>query len=119
LTEFERSNTLVGCVFPTHLMSISWFGVMWISVQPVSTGELRVDWGVLGPVTGLPLNADSYPEYSFPELVDLVNTEDKPRTEGVYRGALSGRAESGPLHSTHEETILSFIRYLARQFKTD
>jgi len=115
LTEFARNTTLVGCIFPSLLLSISWFGVMWISVQPVSIGELRIDWGVLGPVSGLARNQSSYDGYSFPELVDSVNAEDKPRTEWVFQGARSGRADSGPLHETHEETILSFIRYLSRR----
>ena len=115
LTEFELFNTLVGCIFPAHLMSISWFGVLWLSLQPVCIGEIRVDWGVVGPVKGLPVNAESYKEYSFPNWIDAVNNEDKPRVEAVQQGAESGYAESGPLHAIHEETILHFIRYLSRQ----
>jgi choline monooxygenase len=115
LGDFERFNTPVGCIFPSHLMSISWFGVLWLSLQPVSTGELRADWGVIGPVKGLPINAESYSEYSFPNWIDAVNNEDKPRVEAVQSGAESGYADVGPLHATHEKTILEFIRYLSRQ----
>ena len=117
LGEFEKSNTPVGCIFPAHLMSISWFGVLWLSLQPLSTNELRVDWGVLGPVKGLTLNAESYDEYVFPNWIDAVNNEDKPRVEAVQRGAESAYAEVGPLHRQHEMTILEFIRYLSRQLK--
>lgn len=113
LGNFELFNTLVGCIFPSHLMSITWFGVLWLSLQPVNAGEIRVDWGVLGPVKNLPVNADSYSEYSFPEWINQVNNEDKPRVEAVQRGAESGFAEHGPLHPTHEQTLLHFIRYLS------
>ena len=115
LGDFERFNTPVGCVFPSQLMSITWFGVLWLSLQPVTAGEIRVDWGVLGPVKDLPLNKDSYEEYSFPEWINQVNNEDKPRVEAVQRGAESGFAESGPLHSTHEQTVLHFIQYISRK----
>ena len=115
LGDFELFNTPVGCVFPSQLMSITWFGVLWLSLQPVSAGEIRVDWGVLGPVKNLPLNADSYSEYTFPEWINQVNNEDKPRVEAVQRGAESGFAERGPLHTTHERTVLDFIRYLSRK----
>lgn len=117
LRNFERFTTPVGCVFPAHLMSISWFGVLWLSLQPVSPGELRVDWGVVGPVNGLPINAESYAEYSFPNWIEAVNNEDKPRVEAVQRGAESGYAQIGPLHSTHEKTVGEFIRYLSRQLR--
>lgn len=115
LGELEKFNTPVGCIYPNLLISISWFGVLWISAQPISTAELRVEWGALGPVKGLPINAESYEQYQFPNLVNMVNNEDKPRTEDVYHAAKSGRAAVGPLHPSHEETILHFIRYLSRQ----
>jgi hypothetical protein len=117
LGDFERSNTPVGCIFPAHLMSISWFGVLWLSLQPISTNELRVDWGVLGPVKGLPLNAESYDEYVFPNWIGAVNNEDKPRVEAVQVGAKSGYAEIGPLHKSYENTIREFIGYLSRQLR--
>ena len=117
LGDFERSNTPVGCIFPAHLTSISWFGVLWLSLQPISTNELRVDWGVLGPVKGLPLNAESYDEYVFPNWIGAVNNEDKPRVEAVQVGAKSGYAEIGPLHKSYENTIREFIGYLSRQLR--
>jgi len=119
LGKFERWNTPVGCIFPSHLMSISWFGVLWLSLQPISPGELQVDWGVVGPVKDLPINAESYDEYFSPNWIEAVNNEDKPRVEAVQRGAESGYAEVGPLHNTHEKTILEFIRYLSRQLSDD
>jgi choline monooxygenase len=117
LTGFELFNTFVGCVFPSQLMSISWFGVLWLTLHPLTAGEIRIEWGVLGPVKGLPLNADKYEEYFFPEFINQVNMEDKPRVEAVQRGAESGYAVAGPLHENYEETIRQFIRYLSRKFK--
>ena len=115
MTDEERFKTPVGCVFPTHLMSISWFGVLWLSLQPQGPGAIDIDWGVVGPVAGLPVNAESYEDYGFPAWIDIVNNEDKPRVEAVQLGAESGFAQAGPLHARHEETLLGFMRYLSRK----
>jgi hypothetical protein len=118
MTDEERFKTPVGCVFPTHLMSISWFGVLWLSLQPRGPGAIDIDWGVAGPVEGLPVNAESYEDYGLPALIDLVNNEDKPRVEAVQLGAESGFAQAGPLHARHEETLLGFMRYLSRKLRS-
>ena len=117
LTEFELFNTFVGCIYPNHLMSISWFGVLWLVLHPTKPGEIQIDWGVVGPLKGLPVNSDNYNEYSYPVWIDQVNQEDKPRVEAVQRGAESGYAQAGPLHTKHEGTVFEFIRYLSRKLK--
>lgn len=119
LGDFEIRNTFVGCIYPSFLVSISWFGVLWLSLQPTSPGEIHIDWGVVGPVEGLPLNADNYEEYFFPAWINQVNNEDKPRVESIQQAVESGFAGTGPLHATHELTILEFIRYLARKLDVD
>ena len=115
LGEFEFNTTPVGGVFPSHLMSVSWFGILWLGLQPVEPGVVRLTWGVAGPVKGLSVNAESYDGYAFPDLMRQINNEDKPRVEGVQQGAESGRAVSGPLQCRGEEMILHLTRYLARQ----
>ena len=115
LTGFELFNTFVGCIFPAHLISVSWFGILWLSLHPTGPSEISIDWGVVGPVKGLTVNAENYEQYSFPVWIDQVNQEDKPRVEAVQRGAESGYAQAGPLHARHEETVLEFIRYLSRK----
>lgn len=115
LGEFEKCNTFVGCIYPSFLISISWFGVLWLSLHPISAGEIYIDWGVAGPVKGLPRNADNYEEYFFPAWINEVNNEDKARVESIQIAAQSGFAVTGPLHATHEKTVQEFIRYLSRR----
>ncbi len=88
-----------------------------MTAQPLSTGELRVENGHFGPVTGLPLNSDAANEFALKKLNDLASIEDREVVEGIYCSAQSGYGKVGPLHVKHEKTIHNFIRYISRKLK--
>ena len=115
LTDFERVHSPIGCIYPNLLVAVSWFGGAYFTAQPLSTGELRVEMGHFGPVTGLPFNSEKAHEFALKKLNDLSTIEDRVMVEDVYRSAQSGYGKPGPLHSKHEETIAHFIRYLSRK----
>jgi phenylpropionate dioxygenase-like ring-hydroxylating dioxygenase large terminal subunit len=113
LTDHERSYAYIGGVFPSHVFSVAWDWIFWLSLQPKGPGQVKVDCGVGGPVR-LPRNQPQYASFPYPALVREINAEDRIRVEGVQRGAESGFAVSGPLHR-HEAPLYSLIRYLARR----
>lgn len=116
LTEFERVHSPIGCIYPNLLISVSWFGGAYITAQPLSTGELRVESGHFAPVTGIPFNSAASEEFSLRKLNELAtDIEDREVVEGIYCSAQSGYGKAGPLHVKHEETVFHFIRYLSRQ----
>ncbi len=111
LTAQDYRMAYVGGVFPTHVFSVAWDWVFWLALQPGGTGQVKIECGVAGPVN-LPLNGPAHPSFPYPEMVKVVNEEDRTRVEAVQRGAESGYGEQGRLHK-HEEPILGFARYLA------
>lgn len=115
LTDFERIHSPVGCIYPNLLISLSWFGGSYMTAQPLSTGELKVERVHYAPVAGLPFNSKTACEFGLKKLNDLAAIEDQEMVEDVYRSAQSGYGKAGPLHPKHEETIFHFIRYLSRQ----
>lgn len=117
LTDFEQRNVYVGGVFPSHVFSVAWDWMLWLSLQPNGSGQVKIDVGVVGPVR-LPVNQPEYPNFPYPPLVDVVNAEDRVRVEAVQRGATSGLGAQGRLH-LHEEPIWGFVRYLVRQLCGD
>jgi hypothetical protein len=88
-----------------------------MTAQPLSTGELRVENGHFGPVTGIPFNSEASEEFALRKLNDLASVEDREVVEGIYCSAQSGYGKVGPLHAKHEETIYNFIRYLSKKLK--
>ena len=115
LTEFERIHSPVGCIYPNLLISLSWFGGAYMTAQPLSTGELKVEGVHYAPVKGLPFDSEAAREFGLKKLNDLAAVEDRVMVEDVYRSAQSGYGKAGPLHPQHEETIFHFIRYLSRR----
>ncbi len=113
LTDFEYIHSPIGCIYPNLLIALSWFGGSYMSVQPLSTGEVRVENGHFAPVTGIPFNSEASEEFGLRKLNDLAGLEDREIVEGIYSSAESGYGLAGPLHIKHEETIHHFIRYIS------
>ena len=114
LTEFELRHSPIGCVYPNLLIAVSWFGGAYIVAQPLSTGEIRVELGNFGPITGIEFNSKESEEYAVAKLNNYAtDVEDRAIVESIYASAVSGYGKAGPLHVNHEETIYNFIRYLS------
>ena len=116
LTEFELRHSPIGCVYPNLLIAVSWFGGAYIVAQPLSTGEIRVELGNFGPITGIEFNSKESEEYAVAKLNNYAtDVEDRAIVESIYASAVSGYGKAGPLHVKHEETIYNFIRYLSKK----
>ena len=116
LTEFELRHSPIGCVYPNLLIAVSWFGGAYIVAQPLSSGEIRVELGNFGPITGIKFNSKESGEYAVAKLNNYAtDVEDRAIVESIYASAVSGYGKAGPLHVKHEETIYNFIRYLSKK----
>lgn len=110
LSDHEYQHAYIGGIYPTHVFSVAWDWIFWLSLQPEGTDHVHVDWGI-GGLVKLPKNESHYPGFPYPELVEKVNEEDRIRVESVQKGAESGFATQGPLNH-HEETIWHWLKYL-------
>ena len=116
LTDLERIHSPIGCVYPNFLIAVSWFGGSYLVPQPLSSGEIRVEMGNFGPITGIDFNSEASQEYALAKLNNYAtDVEDKAVVESIYASAASGYGKAGPLHVKHEETIYNFIRYLSKK----
>jgi hypothetical protein len=103
----------IGGIFPSHVFSVTWDAVFWMSLQPQGVDEVVVDVGLAGPFS-IPAGETpdpKHPNLYYLKLIDVVNDEDRPRVESVQRGARSGLGQSSRLHP-HEAQIAGFIAYL-------
>jgi choline monooxygenase len=113
MDEEAKRMAYVGCVFPTHLFSVTWDAIFWLSLQPRGLDEVDIDVGLSGPFD-LPTGEVPDPEHPnlyYLRLIDAVNAEDRSRVESIQRGARSGFGRQSVLHR-HEATISGFISYL-------
>lgn len=65
LTEDAKQVAYIGGVFPTHLFSVTWDAVFWLSLQPNGVDEVFVDYGVGGPFA---IPEGETPDPSHPNL---------------------------------------------------
>jgi choline monooxygenase len=108
-----KQMAYVGCVFPTHLFSVTWDAIFWLSLQPRGMDEVDIDVGLAGPFD-LPSGEEPDPDHPnlyYLRLIEAVNAEDRARVESIQRGARSGFGRQSVLHP-HEATISGFISYL-------
>jgi choline monooxygenase len=116
LSDDEKQMAYIGCVFPSHVFSVTWDAIFWLTILPIGVGEIEVDVGLAGPFK-LPAGETPDPDHPnlyYLRLIEAVNEEDRLRVEAVQRGALSGFGGQGILHP-HEATISGFIAYLCAQ----
>ncbi|MBY0508592.1 MAG: aromatic ring-hydroxylating dioxygenase subunit alpha [Rhodospirillaceae bacterium] len=120
LTDDVRQTAWVGGVFPSHVFSVVWDWVFWLSLQPQGTDQVIVEHGVAAPLRfdrHAPLLYD-HPNLYFLPLITRVNAEDRARVEAVQVGARSGWGRQSALHP-HEATLSTFARYLYRRLSGD
>jgi phenylpropionate dioxygenase-like ring-hydroxylating dioxygenase large terminal subunit len=113
LDEEQKQVAYIGCIFPSHLFSVTWDSVFWLSLQPRTVQEVEIDVGLAGPFdipSGSAADPD-HPNLYWIRLIDAINAEDRTRVESVQRGAQSGFAKPSLLHA-YEATITGFVSYL-------
>jgi phenylpropionate dioxygenase-like ring-hydroxylating dioxygenase large terminal subunit len=113
LDEEQKQVAYIGCIFPSHLFSVTWDSAFWLSLQPHGVHEVEIDVGLAGPFDipcGTAADAD-HPNLYWMRLIDAINAEDRTRVESVQRGAQSGFGKPSLLHAD-EATITGFVSYL-------
>ena len=110
-----RHTIVLGAVFPTHVMQLQPDWLWYLQLSPLGIGRVRIRWDVSVAPEVLADQADPGAYVAgLLELLNLVNSEDRPIVEGVFRGVqrttLTG---AGPL-SYLERNVYDFDRYIAR-----
>lgn len=116
----ERKRlTVVGGVYPCMVYVVGYDWAWWISCQPISVNEVRIDHGICARYDLKGESPDpTDPSYYFLDLDTEFVAEDIPRIEGVQRGAESGFAVQCELHPL-EMPIQGFLSYLITELSND
>ncbi len=112
LTEDWRRTIVLGAVFPTHVMQLQPDWLWYLQLSPIGVDRVRIRWDVSVAPEVLADQAD--PDAYVADLLGLlnmVNSEDRPIVEGVFRTVRSSMAR-GPL-SYLERNVYDFDRYIA------
>jgi choline monooxygenase len=109
-----RHTIVLGAAFPTHVMQLQPDWLWYLQLSPLGVDRVRIRWDVSVAPEVLADQADAalYTK-RLVELLNLVNAEDQPVVEGVYRGVQRGGLQRGPL-SYLERNVYDFDRYIAR-----
>lgn len=113
LTGDWRRTIVLGAVFPTHVMQLQPDWLWYLQLSPIGVNRVRIRWDVSVAPEVLADQAD--PNAYVTELLallNLVNSEDRPIVEGVFRAIRPGMPR-GPL-SYLERNVYDFDRYIAR-----
>ena len=114
LTDHERDSVPLFGAFPAHMASISPERTFWMSLNPISTTQVRVNWGVDVHPNAMPEGEEREERIkTLKASFHAINAEDKPVTSAIARNANALAARPGRL-SPKEKTIWEFQRYLAR-----
>ncbi|MEQ1873864.1 MAG: aromatic ring-hydroxylating dioxygenase subunit alpha [Ilumatobacteraceae bacterium] len=108
-----RRTIVLGAAFPTHVMQLQPDWLWYLQLSPVGVDRVRIRWDVsVAPeVLADQADPDTYVAELL-ELLNLVNSEDQPIVEGVFR-ALQPSMTRGPL-SYLERNVYDFDRYISR-----
>lgn len=109
-----RHTLVLGAAFPTHVMQLQPDWLWYLQLSPLGVDRVRIRWDVSVAPEVLADQADPvlYTK-GLVELLSLVNAEDRPIVEGVYRGVQRDGLQRGPL-SYLERNVYDFDRYVAR-----
>jgi phenylpropionate dioxygenase-like ring-hydroxylating dioxygenase large terminal subunit len=110
-----RHTIVLGAAFPTHVMQLQPDWLWYLQLSPLGVDRVRIRWDVSVAPEVLADQADPVVYTKrLVELLSLVNAEDRPIVEGVYRGVQrDGGLQRGPL-SYLERNVYDFDRYIAR-----
>ncbi|HEY0520788.1 MAG TPA: SRPBCC family protein [Ilumatobacteraceae bacterium] len=114
-----RHTIVLGAVFPTHVMQLQPDWLWYLQLSPLGTGRVRVRSDVSVAPEVLADQADPHRYVTdLLALLDVVNSEDRPIVEGVFRGVQRTTLTRGPL-SYFERNVYDFDRYIARSLSGD
>ena len=110
-----RRTTVVGSVFPCHLITLA-PDYMWsVAVLPVSSGEMRAVWSVsVAPEILADLDAAERDAWisNLRTFMDAANNEDKPVIEALWNGTQMTPG-NGFYHKV-ERNLWNFATYIKR-----
>jgi phenylpropionate dioxygenase-like ring-hydroxylating dioxygenase large terminal subunit len=109
-----RQTIVLGAAFPTHVMQLQPDWLWYLQLSPLGVDRVRIRWDVsVAPeVLADQADQDAYVAELL-DLLNLVNSEDRPIVEGVLRGVRRPNLARGPL-SYLERNVYDFDRYIAR-----
>lgn len=109
-----RHTLVLGAAFPTHVMQLQPDWLWYLQLSPLGVDRVRIRWDVSVAPEVLADQTDPvlYTK-ALVELLSLVNAEDRPIVEGVYRGVQRDGVQRSPL-SYLERNVYDFDRYVAR-----
>ena len=113
-----RHTLLLGAVFPTHVMQLQPDWLWYLQLSPLGVDRVRLRWDVSVAPEVLADQADPAAYVTkLLALLNLVNAEDRPIVEGVFKGVHHPDLRRGPL-SYLERNVYDFDRYVARALDT-
>ena len=115
LSEDFRSRVILAGVFPAHTFQLQPDLLWYLSIMPQGVGQVRIKWSASIPQEILASSPDSEKHIAgIRNLLNKVNSEDRPTVENLYRASASDLARQGPM-SHLERNVYEFTRYLARR----
>jgi len=110
----DRFKTFLINIFPSHVIQLQPDMLWYLSILPHGLDKVSIRWAVSIPAEILDAAKDRHAVIDdVLRLLHLVNSEDRPIVESVFRSTASPDAEQGPL-SYLERNVWEFGRYLAR-----
>ena len=117
LTGADRYRTWLINIFPSHVIQLQPDLLWYLSILPAGIDKVSIRWAVSIPAEILDGATDRQRAIDdVLDLLHLVNSEDRPVVENVFRSTGSPAATQGPL-SWLEHNVWQFGRYLARQLR--
>lgn len=115
LTGANRHRTWLINIFPSHVIQLQPDMLWYLSILPKGIDQVSIRWAVSVPAEILNSVEDRQAHIDeLLALLRLVNSEDRPVVENVFRTTASSHATPGPL-SYLERNVREFGCYLARR----
>jgi nitrite reductase/ring-hydroxylating ferredoxin subunit len=115
LTEDERRNSIMGCVFPCFLFGFATHYTLFMALRPAGVGKVALKWGLAGFLE----DPDDPEVRKFVELCHAFNAEDREKLETLWKGLQTRFYSAGPLApADFEGTIWDFLQYVAGKLGT-
>lgn len=110
MTEDEKHNSVMGCIFPNFLFGIASNFALFVCIRPVDADSVALRWFVTGPY-------EDTAHKAVKEYIDLCrafNAEDREKLETLQQAQKSRYYSSGQLApADYEGTIWDFLNYMA------
>jgi len=116
VTETERRQSQLFCVFPSLVASLSADTLVYLSVQPISDSQVFVKWGISSYESDLSKDALAERIEKWKE----INHEDHDILQRLHAGLQSKHFSNGPLaRDNFEGTLRDFHQFFRQQFSPD